>query len=244
MTNELFKISTIADGPMTLTGHAEFDTVNLANREKYLASLGISPKQVVCSSLVHGARVEAVSSKFAGIKIQDGVDGLITDVKGLYLSVLAADCFPVAFFDPINKIIGIAHCGWRGISRCIIENMIEKMEREFNCQPENIRVSIGPGIRTCHFEVDKDVAEIFYQKGCINYIHGVNSRVIDPLTPKFKIALELIIESKLIDSGIKSYNIFWDNCECTYCSTKYYSWRRDRSNPLKAQMAIVGLPLK
>ena len=38
------------------------------------------------------------------------------------------------------------------------------MQKEFSCKPENIICCICPSIRKCHFEVDKDVYEMFYDK--------------------------------------------------------------------------------
>lgn len=48
----------------------------------------------------------------------------------------------------------------KGIAKKTVQELIEK----FNCQPKDIICCICPSIRKCHFEVDEDVKEIFYNK--------------------------------------------------------------------------------
>ena len=35
-------------------------------------------------------------------------------MKNIGISILTADCAPILFYDPKNKIIGCAHAGWKG----------------------------------------------------------------------------------------------------------------------------------
>ena len=42
------------------------------------------------------------------------VDGLITDLKGVALVTSLADCQGILLYDPIKKIIGYIHSGWKG----------------------------------------------------------------------------------------------------------------------------------
>src|SRR5262249_18322591 len=58
-------------------------------------------------------------------------DGLITNVPGILLGVLAADCFPVILVDPKKRAVGVFHAGWRGTVKRIVEKGIGEMHRWF-----------------------------------------------------------------------------------------------------------------
>ena len=39
---------------------------------------------------------------------------MITNLPGVALTILVADCAPVVLFDPVRQAIGVAHCGRGG----------------------------------------------------------------------------------------------------------------------------------
>ena len=41
------------------------------------------------------------------------VDGIVTDMPGVVLTVFGGDCPPVYIVDPVRKAIGLVHAGWR-----------------------------------------------------------------------------------------------------------------------------------
>ena len=92
------------------------------------------------------------------------MDGLVTDKKNKALIFCFADCTPLLFFDPIKKVIANVHSGWRGTLQTIGRNAVNKMIEQYSCKPEDIICCIGPTIRKCHFEVDEDVKDLFYNK--------------------------------------------------------------------------------
>src|SRR5581483_12328238 len=65
------------------------------------------------------------------------------------------------FHDPIERIIGIAHGGWRGTARGIVIATVEAMCAQFGCLPTNIRAGIGPAIGACCYEVSEYVQQLF-----------------------------------------------------------------------------------
>ena len=79
-------------------------------------------------------------------------DALITNVNGLALAVLTADCVPVLIFDYKNKVIACIHAGWRGAFSGIIKNTVNKIKK-LNSKNE-IYASIGPCIGKKNYEVD------------------------------------------------------------------------------------------
>lgn len=72
-----------------------------------------------------------------------------------------ADCNAIYFYDPIGKVIGLAHSGWKGTLNEIAKNMVETMVNEFKTEPKNLIVGIGPSICQDCFEVDFDLAHDF-----------------------------------------------------------------------------------
>ena len=85
---------------------------SMSNRNLAAKSLGCDPKQVCFLNQIHSSKVLVVDSTLGQLK--KPADGMVTNVKGVGLAILTADCAPVLFFDPIAKIIGAAHAGWRG----------------------------------------------------------------------------------------------------------------------------------
>ncbi|ANQ49225.1 peptidoglycan editing factor PgeF [Flammeovirga sp. MY04] len=88
-------------------------------------------------------------------------DGLITNVKGVGLVTLAADCTPILLFDPIQKVIGAIHSGWKGTELKILTKGIEVMINEFGCLPSDIKVCFGPFIKKETYEIGLEVAKLF-----------------------------------------------------------------------------------
>jgi len=95
---------------------------------------------------------------------QEG-DALITAVPGYALGVFTADCLPVLLFDPVQRVAGIVHAGWRGTAKALSQKVVWKMKENFHCQGENIRAALGPCIGACCFEVDALVQEAFIERG-------------------------------------------------------------------------------
>ena len=96
----------------------------------------------------HSDKVEIVNSKE---EIFTDVDGLLTDKKDIYLSLRFADCTPILFFAPKEKVIGNIHSGWKGTVQKISQKGAIKMIKEYNLNPKYLLCFIGPniGIRRC-----------------------------------------------------------------------------------------------
>ena len=90
-------------------------------------------------------------------------DGMITNEPEVCLFAMGADCVPLLFFDPENKVIGAAHAGWRGTINNMAGSMVEKMKTTFGSNPANIHVGIGPSIGPCCYEVGPEVVDAVVQ---------------------------------------------------------------------------------
>ena len=125
-------------------------------------TIGVSTEWMVCSDQTHTTNVKVVTKKDAGKgllqpKDYQDIDGLITNVPGLCLVTYYADCVPLLFLDPVQKVIASSHSGWRGTVGHMGEITIQKMQSEFGCRPEHILAAIGPSICQDCYEVSEDV---------------------------------------------------------------------------------------
>jgi YfiH family protein len=226
----LIALSQREDGNMKAYHEKGMDKRALINRKRFLNKLGISESKVVSVRSVHGSDIESVTEEDRGSFI-DNTDGLITDQTDVFLSITVADCLPVMIFDPLKKVLGLLHCGWKGLEKGIIEKAVNRMREDFNVDPENIAAGIGPGIGSCHYEVKKDFLITFKSY----------PQIIKKRHDLFFIDLKLLTELKLEECGIKSEGIEI-NPVCTYChSDKYFSHRKDRSRPVDAMMFLAGI---
>ncbi len=56
-------------------------------------------------------------------------DSCYTDIPGLPLAVLSADCLPILVSNKNGTKIGVIHAGWRGLNDGIIEKFIKRFTK-------------------------------------------------------------------------------------------------------------------
>ena len=182
-------------------------------------------------------------------------DGLITNNKNLMLATTNADCILLLFFDPIKKVIANIHSGWRGTLQRISVKTIQKMVKEFECEPKDIICCICPSIRRCHFEVDRDVKEMFQNnfldldgKQYVNTEkNNKNEKIkitdfIEEKNKDLKWNIDTVLINKIIlqDAGLKPENII-DSGICSVCNCDIiHSYRIEKKN-YKTETAIIEL---
>lgn len=121
------------------------------SRNKFFKSLNISPRRIAETQQIHGNRVIIVD-KIPNPETQ--ADGLITNKAGVYLMMKIADCLAIGFYDPSRQAIGIAHVGWQGLEKEIIQEMVKNMKDNFGTNPIQLFVQISPSIGPCHYRLD------------------------------------------------------------------------------------------
>lgn len=128
------------------------------NRARVAEALGVAPERLLSLKQMHSATV--VRAGIAGWSERPQADGAVTDVPGLALSVLTADCAPVLFHDPRAGVIGAAHAGWRGALDGVLEATLAAMER-LGARSGDTRVAVGPTISQHAYEVGPEFLERF-----------------------------------------------------------------------------------
>lgn len=145
-----------------------FDSLNLGFNQDYPNDVRTNRARV-CEALdipsfargwqVHGAGVALVGPELARAgfdgpetAIQE-TDALITSDPGVAVSVLTADCVPVAVADVDGGSLAVIHAGWRGLAAGVLEATLERLP---SARPIAV---IGPAIAAHHYEVGLEVVE-------------------------------------------------------------------------------------
>ncbi len=145
-------------------------------------------------------------------------DALLTTVPHKLLGIKTADCLPILLYNPVHKVAGAIHAGWRGLANGVILNTLDKLRSFYGAGPELTYVSIGPGIcRNC-YEVGSEVA------GHINEAIPVGDAFRLTSGGKGLLDTRTIAERQLCAAGVPRSNIVHIPL-CTRCSPGFYSHR-------------------
>ncbi len=209
-----------------------FNTLNLGGLEDrpeiilQNRSLALQNLNLTISNLCYLKQIHGVDVCNATIGQQIG-DALVTNKPNLILAVSIADCYPILFYDDVNKVIGAAHCGWRGTVGKIAKNTITKMI-ELGATPHTTKVAIGQGISQHNFEVGSEVIEQFKNNKFPDYCWKGNK--IDLIAcNKFVLQQNNILESNI-----------WTMNRCTF-EDDFFSYRQDKGKTGR-MWAIITLP--
>ena len=178
----------------------------------------------------------------------EGADGLITNVPGLVLCVVTADCVPVFLLDPVRKAAGLVHSGWKGTAACISVNAVRLMQKEYGSRPEDLLVSIGPHNCGKCYEVGEELMAEFgrnYSEAELTrfFRRKQNKNTACPkekfrMQEKYLLDLSLAIRLSLLRTGVREERI--EDCGiCTFEDPHFWSWRRDRNPEGRILSAIV-----
>ena len=181
----------------------------------------IIPRKIVILEQIHSINVSVPDELHLGdVEILDECDGVVTKESGVALAVRTADCVPLLYYDPIKKIIGASHQGWRGSAKNMVRNMIAKMQ-EFGSHPLDIRMSIGPAIGSCCYTVDTDRYVLFMEE-----MERFEKLIFKPHGGGFHLNLARLNYELALEAGIQPRNI--DHFPfCTSCDDeRFYSYRR------------------
>lgn len=194
------------------------------NRNKIISSLGWKKNlDFVIANQTHSDHIVILEEKhsYGWDSLESAIadcDALITQQKGLVLSVLTADCVPILLFDKDKEVIAAVHAGWKGSKANIVSQTVQKMREVFGSNPQDIFAGIAPAIGACCYEVGEEVAKHFeaYQSAC------------KPKGDKTMLDLPLINKEQLIKVGLLEENIEMSGL-CTACEVDtFFSYRKEQ----------------
>ena len=189
------------------------------NYRRICGAVGINPENLVLSKQTHTNNVRTVTKDdcLTGVTKPSfsDVDGLVTNSKGVALVTQYADCTPLLFCDPVKGVIATSHAGWRGTVKLIGKVTVEKMVKEFDCNPKDIVAAIGPCIGQCCYEVDGPVYNEFAKIPFLN----LDDIFITKDNGRFMLNLVEANRQILVNSGIEPSNIDLSDI-CTCCNSE------------------------
>lgn len=210
------------------------------NYEIICREMGFDTQRIVMGRQIHGTSIMKVTSADAAGSVypdgrHGGFDGFVTNIPGITLVTYHADCTPIFLLDPVKKVIALAHSGWRGTLMEIGAEAVKAMTEGYGCDPADIEGAIGPALRQCCFEVDRDVYQQFAE-----HFTSIESYTLTKIPGKWHIDLQGIIRDTLIACGLSGDKISAGEL-CTKCRKDlFFSHRGDsgRTGSLAAMMML------
>lgn len=208
------------------------------NYRRVCRLMGVGIDGMAVTRQVHGNRVRIVTEADRHVcmsSVPYEADGIVTNVKGLPIMCMVADCVPVLLWDGVHSVAGAIHCGWRSSVTDILKNTLEQMA-SLGAEPGCIRAAIGPSIGRCCFETDDDVPAAIEA-----YLSGDTEGLFDRRPDgKTMVDLRQANARRLLQLGLLPRNIDISD-ECTMCShDKYWSHRYEKGQR-GSQAAVIAL---
>ena len=167
---------------------------------------------------VHGDSVICIEDQpHTGIMVFEG-DALVTGHEQVLLITRHADCPPLLLWDQEGGVIGIVHAGRRSTFSGIAHKAIDAMV-DLGAKVEHTVASIGPGIKSCCYEVGE---EVYY-----SLEEDLRPMTFELRHGKIYCDLYRLLSYQLLEAGVR--NVFGiRESECTCCGPRnLHSYRRD-----------------
>jgi YfiH family protein len=183
------------------------------NRRRLCAAIGADPERLAMNRQVHAATVNRAA---AGERGKEG-DGLWTDVPGVPMLKLTADCLPVALARQNGRpALALLHAGRLGLLEGILETGVAALGGK-------VAAAVGPGIGPCCYEVGDEIADAYRGRFGAAAVRGRN------------LDLWTVTEQILRDAGVTSVERL---DVCTSCNAEFFSHRRDGG--VTGRQGVIG----
>ena len=217
-------------------GFGSDDDANIVTRNRLLAAEAVSLGATLQTLYqVHSAEAVTILAP-----LDDGVrprgDALVTNLPGVLLGILTADCAPVLFADVAAGIVGAAHAGWKGALGGVTDATILAMEA-IGADRARIVAAVGPCIARASYEVDS----AFLRRFCED--DPANERFFaDGKADRHQFDLESYVVARLAGAGIGRIEALGFD---TYADEdRFFSYRRATHRGEAAygrQISLIGL---
>lgn len=189
----------------------------MRNRRIVAETLGAAGPDSLLTCHQHHSDI-VVAAQLPWGKDRPKADGMVTNVPGIALCILTADCVPVLLADRKAGVIGACHAGWKGALGGICEATVAKME-SLGAGRKDIQAAIGPCIGQESYEVGPDFHDEFMKQApwSANLFHpGEGDR--------FHFNLETFVKNRLVHEKVAWVDVIGhDTCAM---HEMYFSNRR------------------
>lgn len=204
---------------------------NLAENKKRVAkSFGTDADKIFTVSQVHSDRIVIIDrTDTAPEEVKPfEADAIITDIKGISIGILTADCVPLLFLDSRNKVMAAVHAGWKGTASKIASKTVKMMIERFESRPQEIKAAIGPAIGACCYEVGQEVLDAVGYRG--------NASV--QREGKWYLDLPRANLLQLQEMGVADIDV---SGICTSCRTDLFFSHRGEKGKTGRQLSFISL---
>lgn len=225
-------VSTGPHASLNLGNHVQDDPACVdENRRRFSQALQARP---VFLSQVHGTGVVRLD---ASTSDDTQADACWTTERGVACTVMVADCLPVLIADAQGRVVGAAHCGWRGLAGGVLEALWSAMQPELAGAPGDVLAWLGPCIGPEAFEVGSEVREAF-----IAHDAGASSSFRALGGGKFLADLPALARRRLEALGMEC--VEGNDGSTAWCTvanpSRFFSHRRDRLSGRFAAACWLG----
>jgi len=185
-------------------GSHDFKKNVLQNLNIVCKKINISYKKMILLNQIHSNKFYFINKNYRFNKKKFKGDALITNIKGVALGVLTADCVPILIYDKEKKIISAIHAGWKGAYKGIINNVINFLIKN-GSKSKNLIGIIGPCITQKSYEIKKDFKDKFIKK------NNKNKKFFKIINNKTYFSLNKYIYYQLEKLGVKNLELINKN---------------------------------
>ena len=199
-------------------GSDDFKENIFKNLEFVSQHMNIKKNNLMLMNQTHSNKAIFINEKNQDVN-KFNSDALVTNVRGIALGVLTADCVPILIYDTKSKTIGAVHAGWKGALLGIIENTIKTFPKTNG--KNNIYSCIGPCIGKVNYEVGEEFFQKFFEESKNNIIFFKKKSKL-----KFLFNLRAYVHKKLVDSGVNLIDSV--NLDTFADKENFFSYRRSK----------------
>lgn len=157
-------------------------------------------------------------------------DAAVTDVSGVVLAVLTADCLPVVLAARDGGEVAVAHAGWRGLAAGVLEAALEAMR----AAPGDVVAWLGPAAGPSAYEVGTEVRE-----ASLAGDRAAADAFAATRPGHWHMDLYALARRRLGAAGLAAADIHGGG-ECTISDRRFFSHRRDARTGRMATLAWLS----
>lgn len=204
------------------------------------ASVGGVPHQVRRVKQVHGNVVRVLrrgDTEAADPGARPDGDAVVSNVAGLLLAVMVADCVPILLADRATGAAAAIHAGWRGTCARVGSTAVDAMRRHFGTDPSDIVAAIGPSIGPDDYVVGEALIDAFQQAG---HSAGDLARWFGRRDSRLHLDLWSANRDQLVDAGVPADRVFTCGLSTLAHPGVFDSFRKDgeRAGRMAAIIAV------
>ena len=159
---------------------------------------------------------------------------MVTGEPDIFLAVLTADCVPLLFVAPKQRLAAAVHAGWRGTLAGNAEKAVQRFRTDYDVDPADLEVALGPAIGSCCYEVKDDVSGALMKKW-----GRLSTPSVFVREGKSYLDLRRFNRDILRAAGVPGKQLFQVG-PCTRCAADdFFSYRR-AGGETGRQMSLIG----